>query len=98
MPEQILVHQSAHISEKVFFNFLERRLGILDGVSICGGEPTIHRDLPGFCRKIQSMGFSVKLDTNGRDPDMIAQLIDENLVDYFAMDIKHTWDNYEGLV
>ncbi len=98
LPKEIQAHASSHIQENIFFHFLERRRGILDGVSICGGEPTIHRDLPEFCRKIKSMGFSVKLDTNGRDPDMIARLIDENLVDYFAMDIKHTWEKYESLV
>ncbi len=98
LPDQIIHHQNAQIPEKIFFHFLDRRVGILDGVSICGWEPTIHHDLPEFCRAIRSKGFSVKLDTNGRDPDMIAYLIEENLVDYFAMDIKHTWEWYPSLV
>ncbi len=98
LPDQIMTHSSFHISENIFFNFLDRRAGILDGVSICGWEPTIHRDLPDFCRKIKAKWFSVKLDTNGRDPDMIARLIDEDLVDYFAMDIKYTWEKYPTLV
>lgn len=98
LPEVILAHKPSHISERFFFEFLDKRIGILDGVSICGWEPTIHRDLPEFCRAIKKRGFSVKLDTNGRDPDMIRELIDEDLVDYFAMDIKHTWEKYPSLV
>lgn len=98
VPDQIVANQSTHLSEKVFYNFLDRRIWVLDGVSICGWEPTIHRDLPDFCRAIKSRWFSVKLDTNGQNPDMIARLIEENLVDYFAMDIKHTWDKYPSLV
>lgn len=98
LPDQIVAHSSSHISENIFFDFLDRRVGILDGVSICGWEPTIHRDLPDFCRKIKEKWFSVKLDTNGRDPDMIARLIGEDHVDYFAMDIKYTWEKYSTLV
>ncbi len=98
IPSQILANQDTHISEKVFFNFLDRRRGLLDGVSICGGEPTIHPDLPDFCLRIKKKWFLVKLDTNGQNPDMIARLIRENLVDYFAMDIKHTWEWYSSLV
>jgi pyruvate formate lyase activating enzyme len=98
LPDAVLHNKANQIPEKIFFNFLDRRVGILDGVSICGWEPTIHRDLGDFCREIKSRWFSVKLDTNGRDPDMIARLIDEDLVDYFAMDIKHTWSWYPTLV
>ncbi len=98
VPDQIVANQSTHLSEKVFYNFLDRRIWVLDGVSICGGEPTIHRDLPDFCRTIKSRWFRVKLDTNGQNPDMITRLIDEDLVDYFAMDIKHIWDKYPSLV
>lgn len=98
IPSQIQIYRSLHISEKIFFDFLDRRGGLLDGVSICGGEPTIHPDLPEFCRAIKEKWFLIKLDTNGQNPDMIARLIDDNLVDYFAMDIKQTWDKYPFLV
>lgn len=98
VPEQIVANKPTHISESIFYNFLDRRVWVLDGISICGGEPTIHRDLPDFCLAIKSRWFRVKLDTNGQNPDMIAELIEENLVDYFAMDIKHTWDKYSSLV
>jgi pyruvate formate lyase activating enzyme len=76
------------IPEKDFFDFLTSRKGDLDGVCITGGEPTIHKDLPRFIKKIRNLGFSVKLDTNGSNPEMIKKLIDSKLIDYIAMDIK----------
>lgn len=69
----------------------------MDGVSICGGEPTIHADLPDFCRRIRDLGFLVKLDTNGSYPEMLAHLLEHKLVDYIAMDVKHTWETYAGI-
>ncbi len=70
------------------FAFLEKRKGLIDGVVICGGEPTIHNDLPDFMQKIKSMGFDTKLDTNGTNPEMMKYLINNSLVDYIAMDLK----------
>jgi pyruvate formate lyase activating enzyme len=98
LPREIQQNTTEHIPEKLFWNFLERRRGILDGVSVCGGEPTIHRDLPDFCRRIQSLGYKIKLDTNGQNPAMLEKLLEEQLVDYVAMDIKHTWEEYPRLV
>ncbi len=71
-----------------FFEYLESRRGWIDGVVICGGEPTIHPEIPELCRKIKSLGFAVKLDTNGTNPDLLKSLINESLVDYVAMDVK----------
>lgn len=68
--------------------FLKTRIGKLDGVVITGGEPTLHKDLPEFISKIKSMGFALKLDTNGTNPEMLNALIQEKLIDYVAMDIK----------
>lgn len=85
------------ISDEVFFRFLATRAGLIDGVVICGGEPTIHTDLPDFCRRIKELGFLVKLDTNGSNPDMLEHLFDVNLVDYVAMDIKNPLDRYSEL-
>src|SRR6056297_2585563 len=68
--------------------FLENRKGLLDGVVITGGEPTIYGDLPEFLLKIKQMGYLVKLDTNGTNPAMMRRVIDLNLVDYIAMDYK----------
>lgn len=70
------------------FDFLESRKGKLDGVVITGGEPTLQNDLPEFIEHIKHIGFSVKLDTNGTNPDMLQRLIKNNLIDYIAMDIK----------
>ena len=75
-------------SEKEIFDFLAERKGLLDGVVICGGEPTINKDLPKFIEKIKRMGFAVKLDTNGSNPKMLKELVDLGMIDYVAMDIK----------
>lgn len=68
--------------------YLEARRGLLDGVVISGGEPTLQPGLPDFCRAVKKRGYAVKLDTNGSFPDVLATLIAEKLVDYVAMDIK----------
>ena len=82
-----LLHEQVDLTDE-FFTFLENRRGWLDGVVICGGEPTIHSDLPITIRKIKEMGFDVKLDTNGTNPEMLENLIVDKLIDYVAMDIK----------
>jgi len=76
------------ISEKEFFDFLRERQGKLEGVVICGGEPTINKDLAQFIGKIKNLDYSVKLDTNGSNPEMLKNLVDAKLIDYVAMDIK----------
>ena len=77
-----------------FFEFLSTRKGKIEGVVISGGEPTIQEDLIPFIRKIKNMGFCVKLDTNGSNPDILQDLINENLIDYIAMDIKSPLEKY----
>ena len=86
------------ISEDEFFLFLESRKGKLDGVVITGGEPTLHRDLPEFIKKVRAMGYKIKLDTNGTNPEVVKNLLAENLVDYIAMDLKAPFDKYEKVV
>lgn len=76
------------ISEDEVIEFLNKRRNLLDGVVISGGEPCLQNDLAGFCCKIKNMGFSVKLDTNGSRPEVIGELLAEDLVDFIAMDIK----------
>ncbi len=85
---------SDNISEEEFFSFLSKREGILDGVCITGGEPTLQKGLGDFIRKIKEMGFAVKLDTNGYSPEILEQLLKENLLNYVAMDIKASPENY----
>ena len=86
LPEKIKKQQK--ISEKEFFDFLKEKKGLLEGVCVTGGEPTINKDLPKFIQKIKKMGFLVKLDTNGSHPKMLKELIDRKLIDYVAMDVK----------
>ena len=83
------------VSEKGFFDFLEKRKKWLDGVVITGGEPTLQSDLQDFIRKIRALGFLVKLDTNGSNPSVLEKLLKEKLVDFVAMDIKSSLQNYE---
>lgn len=67
---------------------LQKNRGWIDGVVVTGGEPTIHDDLPALCEKMKALDFSIKLDTNGTNPNMIKELIDKRLVDYVALDVK----------
>jgi len=92
LPEKI--KKQPRISEKDFFNFLKERKELLEGVVICGGEPTVHKDLPVFLKKIKKLGYLVKIDTNGSNPGMLKKLIDEKLIDYVAMDIKAPKEKY----
>ncbi len=86
------------IKEEELFSFLEKRKEWLDGVCITGGEPTLYTDLPFFISKIKNKGFLVKLDTNGYNPNMVKRLIEKKLIDYIAMDVKTSLDNYENVV
>lgn len=76
-------------------DFLETRTGKLDGVCVTGGEPTLQRELPELLRKIRSLGFRVKLDTNGSRPQVLRSLLEEKLLDYVAMDIKNSPGRYQ---
>jgi len=74
--------------------FLRTRIKQLDGVTITGGEPTMHDDLIPFIKEIKALGFKVKLDSNGTNPEMLEKIINEHLVDYLAMDIKAPFSDY----
>ena len=82
------------IPEEEFFQFLESRRGILEGVCVTGGEPTLMPDLPEFLARIKGMGFAVKLDTNGYRPAVLRSVVEAGLADYVAMDIKNSLDSY----
>ena len=86
------------ISTEAFFEFLKTRINKLDGVVITGGEPTLQKDLKDYSIKIKELGFLVKLDTNGTNPDIIQNLIEKNLLDYIAMDIKAPLSKYKNIV
>ena len=74
--------------------FLKKRQGILDGICITGGEPTLQPDLEDIIREVRGLGYLIKLDTNGYRPEVLARLLEENLLDYVAMDIKASKANY----
>ena len=78
-----------------FFRFLDKRRGLLDGVCVTGGEPTLNRSLPAFLEQIKALGYKVKLDTNGYRPEVLKQVVEQKLVDYVAMDIKNCPGCYE---
>lgn len=84
----------AFMTEEEFLAFLRKRQGLLDGVCVSGGEPTLYKDLPRLLKDIKDLGFLVKLDTNGSDPAMLKALVAEGLVDYVAMDIKNSPARY----
>lgn len=80
--------------EEEILNFLSSRKHILEGICISGGEPTLQSDLNDFIRKVKSMGYYVKLDTNGTYPKLLRQLIEEHTIDMVAMDIKNSKESY----
>jgi len=95
-PELVLPEKySPEIPVSEVLDFLKSREGKLDAVTITGGEPTMHSDLPDFIKKLKDMSFFVKLDSNGSNPEMLKNLIEQKLVDYIAMDVKSTFENYE---
>lgn len=82
------------IGEQAFFDFLRSRQGLLQGVCVTGGEPTVQPDLLDFLARIKSLGFLVKLDTNGARPDILKRAVADGLADYVAMDIKNSPARY----
>jgi pyruvate formate lyase activating enzyme len=82
------------LAESDFFPFLESRRGLLDGVCITGGEPTIQPDLARFAARIRGLGFLVKLDTNGTRPQTLKALLEEGVLDFVAMDVKTSPEGY----
>lgn len=87
-------NKDSKFSEKEIFDYLEKRKKILDGVCITGGEPLLQLDIKEFIKKIKNLNLKVKLDTNGTNYLKLKELIEENLVDYVAMDIKNVYDKY----
>lgn len=90
--------QYGEVSEEEVWRHLEKRKGILDGVCVTGGEATLQPDLEAFIRKVKEMGYAVKLDTNGYRPEVVRRLLEEGLLDYVAMDVKASKENYARAV
>ena len=86
------------IDEQEVLTYLEKRKGLLDGVCVSGGEPTLQKDLSLFLEKVKKLGYSIKLDTNGTNPNAVKSLKENGLVDYFAMDIKNNKEDYAKII
>ncbi len=78
------------LSREEVLAFLKKRAGILDGVAVTGGEPLLHKDIGSFLEEVRSLGYKIKLDTNGSFPDRLMEIVDAGLVDRVAMDIKNS--------
>ena len=91
----IVFSKRGKYSANELFAFLKKRINLLDGVVLSGGEPTLH-DLVPLCKEIKSMGFAIKLDTNGLNPDRVKELVEMELVDYIALDFFHFSCNHHG--
>ena len=83
------------IGEDEVLSYLKKRRGILEGVCITGGEPALQKDLVSFVKKLKAMDYLVKLDTNGYRPEVLEELLAEGLLDYAAMDVKASMENYD---
>jgi len=102
-PELVLPEKITEIREvpkDYVFNYLKERRRFLDAVEITGGEPTLCEDLPEFIEEIKQIGYLLKLDTNGTNPSMLRYLMDRDLIDYVAMDIKTklVFESYNEIV
>lgn len=85
---------SQEIAEENVLQFLKSRIGKINYVTVTGGEPTIHNDLPLFLEKIKAIGYKIKLDTNGTNPEILELLINNQLLDFVALDVKSTPEKY----
>ena len=90
-----VVFGEKQIEEDEVLEFLKKRIGLLDGVSFTGGEATLYKNIIPFSRKIKEMGFEIKLDTNGLNFDVVREMVEENLVDYIALDFKAPPEKFE---
>lgn len=94
LPEQMAYDSS----EQAVLDFLKKRIGVLDGVAITGGEPLLHKDIPAFLEKVRALGYKIKLDTNGSFPERLEEIVRAGLVDRVAMDIKNAPELYSAAV
>jgi pyruvate formate lyase activating enzyme len=85
-------------SESSILDELRKRKPLLDAVCVTGGEPTVQPDLKNFLQKVKDLGYLVKLDTNGVHPRLLQSILEANLVDYVAMDIKQIFSAYETVI
>ncbi len=94
--KELIVSDDLKLESEVV-EHLKKRRNILDGVVITGGEPTLQKDIKAFCMKVKSLGYKIKLDTNGSRPEVISELLKYKLIDYIAMDIKSSISEYNNI-
>ena len=91
LPEQI---DDECLTDDEVFGFLKKRRGVLDGVAVTGGEPLLHADMPEFLARVKELGYKIRLDTNGSNPELLSEIVKNKLVDRVAMDIKNAPEEY----
>ena len=91
LPEQI---DDECLTDDEVFGFLKKRRGVLDGVAVTGGQPLLHADMPEFLARVKELGYKIKLDTNGSNPELLSEIVKNKLVDRVAMDIKNAPEEY----
>lgn len=91
LPEQI---DDECLTDDEVFGFLKKRRGVLDGVAVTGGEPLLHADMPEFLARVKELGYKIKFDTNGSNPELLSEIVKNKLVDRVAMDIKNAPEEY----
>jgi len=96
--KQLVLGKTEIISEETILSFLEKRRGVLEGLSISGGEPLLQDDIVDFTEKVKKLNYLIKIDTNGAFPEKLKELIDKKLVDYVSMDVKAPKEKYDQLV
>lgn len=92
------IDMGRNIPTEQVLSFLKKRLGVLDGICISGGEPLLQPDLEEFISRVKEMGYFVKLDTNGSSADLLRRLVEKRLLDYVAMDIKNAPEKYSATI
>lgn len=97
-PDFVIPSRVKYLELKEVLNFLEKRKNLIETIIVCGGEPTIHKDLIDWLKYIKSLGYRIKLDTNATNPIMFKKIIDEKLVDFFAIDFKASSKNYKKVI
>ncbi|HUB92693.1 MAG TPA: anaerobic ribonucleoside-triphosphate reductase activating protein [Candidatus Saccharimonadales bacterium] len=93
----LVFRKTGRMDEEVIIDALRKRMPLIDAIVVTGGEPTIWKDLPLFLGRLKSMGFYIKLDTNGSNPLMLKYILGEGLADYVAMDVKAPWRSYRKI-
>jgi pyruvate formate lyase activating enzyme len=95
--QSLLPNNGQGVSTEEVVSFLQERISLLDGVVVSGGEPTVQKDLIDFLKVLRTMPFSIKLDTNGSNPEMLREILGQKLVDFIGMDVKAPSELYPDI-